>query len=212
MNSETTRQLVLAWIEDIEYLQAAQNEVDEQYRVVCNLYYTEMDRLFKYRNVNPNAKRRLRHSLKPFWNGDLQNLWTKLCEVESSHLISPQKSNERNNLHNAFKDVQSQYDHMYMRENRRYERQKRTDIEYLNTDDSKVFWKEINKLGPRVSQLILMSVYRTDGNVTSDIKDVLDGCKDGLKTLLASGIQDGNFDDEFINMLWVECYCWNTNL
>ncbi len=119
MNSETTIQVVLACIEDIEHLQAAQNEVVEWYREVCNFYYTEMDGWLRYRNVNPDAKHRMCHSLKPFWNDDLQNLWSKLCEGESSYLISLENSNERSNLFNAYKDVQSRYDHMYMRERRR---------------------------------------------------------------------------------------------
>ncbi len=59
------------------------------YENICNVYYNEMTLWFKSHNVNSVARKRFRHSAKPFWNDELFYLWKKTqCEAESNYLSS----------------------------------------------------------------------------------------------------------------------------
>ncbi len=70
-------------IEQIEQLHNSQDEVDNLYAELCDIYYHEMNVWFKCKNIHPCARKRLHRILKPFWNSDLQNLWNELRKAEN---------------------------------------------------------------------------------------------------------------------------------
>lgn len=197
MSSELVRQAIVECIDIIEHTRAVQADVDNSYQEVCNIYYNEMDKWLTYKNINPSAKRRLRHSVKPFWNDELQNLWNDLCKTENEYLSKPQNSRERQRLRMAFKTIQANFDRVYSKEKRRFERQKRTDIERFNTEDHKSFWTEIQNLGPRKSTSIPMSVYKADGSITCDKGEVLGKWETDFNTLYNNSNDNNEFDTSF---------------
>ncbi len=68
LNSNIAREAILQCIDNIETLQASEQEVDKMYENVCNAYYKEMDLWFKPNNVNSVSKKKFRNSYKPFWS------------------------------------------------------------------------------------------------------------------------------------------------
>ena len=77
-----------------------------------------MDKSLRKKNVNPKAKKRLRHSLKPFWNEQLSGLWQDVCQKENSYLRASQNTVSRNILRKQFLDAQHMFDKTYKEEKR----------------------------------------------------------------------------------------------
>ncbi len=102
-NSNIACEAILQCINNIETLQASQQEVDTMYENVCNTYYKEMDLWFKSNNVNSVLKKKFRNSYKPFWNDELTTLWKNVCKAESEYLASHQMSRTRRYLLNKSK-------------------------------------------------------------------------------------------------------------
>ncbi len=120
LNSNIAREAILQCTDNIETLQASQQEVDKMYENVCNAYYKEMDLWFKSNNVNSVSKKKFRNSSKPFWNDELTKLWKNLCTEESEYLASHQMSRTRRYLLNKFKQNQNIFltNHFFKSKNR----------------------------------------------------------------------------------------------
>ncbi len=113
LNSIVDREAILQCIDNIETLQASQQEVDKMYENVCNAYYKEMDLWFKSNNVNSVSKKKFRNSSKTIWNDELTKLWKNLCTAESEYLASHQMSRTRGYLLNKFKQNQNIFDKLF---------------------------------------------------------------------------------------------------
>ena len=75
LQSDSPQHAILHCIEKIEQDRQSQVSIDVLYNEFCNVCYDEMDKSLRKKNVNPKAKKRLWHSLKPFWNEQLSGLW-----------------------------------------------------------------------------------------------------------------------------------------
>ncbi len=54
---------ILQSIDNIETLQASQQEVDKMYEHVCNVYYKEIDLWFKSNTVNSVSKKNIQKQI-----------------------------------------------------------------------------------------------------------------------------------------------------
>ena len=70
-----------------------QNNIDNIHSDMCNLYYEEMNKLFRWTDIHPASKKRLHRSIKSFWCDELQIQWKLLCKAESLYLKA--SGNER---------------------------------------------------------------------------------------------------------------------
>jgi len=173
LGSEMARQAIFSCIERIEHARSVQNDIDEMYQQFCKVYYDEMDVWFTSRNINRGAKKRFRNSTKPFWSNELMNLWYKVVESENKYLASPQNSRLRQMYRTQYLNQQNLFDSCYSKAKRNFEREKRCNIERLNTENPREFWEAIKRLGPRKNSDIPMEVYDEHGNVKNDVNYVL---------------------------------------
>lgn len=196
MNSDMAAQAINECIDNILHTRNTQTDIDNMYSEVCNLYYSEMDKWFKSHNINSVSRKKFRNSSKPYWNDNLSELWTDMCKAESNYLKAAQNSVNRRSLLNVFKNKQYVFDKAFKKAKRKFEREKRFNIEHLNTNNPKEFWSELEKLGPRKSTQIPMEVYDNSGNITNNTKTVLNTWKDGFKDLY-EGYDNNEFDTVF---------------
>ncbi len=61
-------------IDNILLIRNTQIEIDNMYIDVCNIYYDEMDKWFRFNNINSCSRKKLRNSSKPYWNENLSEL------------------------------------------------------------------------------------------------------------------------------------------
>jgi hypothetical protein len=203
LDSEIAREAILQCINNIEAVQASQQEVDIMYENVCNVYYKEMDLWFRSHNVNSVSKKKFRNISKPFWDDELSEWWKNLCKAEYEYLASRQNSRARRHLLNNFKQKQNIFDKSFRKAKCKFERDKRINIERLNTENPREFWKALNNLGPRKKNNIPMQVYDEEGNVTGEIDKVMSKWKSDFHNLF-QGYDTNEFNTEFYNQVFNE--------
>ena len=103
----------------------------------------------------------------------------------------------RNILRKQFLDAQHMFDKTYKKEKRIFQQNKCDEIERLNTNNPRAFWREIQQLGPKSTSNIPMAVYNEDGSVNYRGKDVLAKWKTEFQKLYNSEAEPGTFDDAF---------------
>ena len=197
MQSEVCRQAILLNIDKILESRALQSDIDKMCDDFCNSYYDEMGKCFKIRNIYPQSKKRLKRSVKPFWNDNLQNLWKVLCKNENEFIKA--KGNHRNLARHNFKTAQKEFDKMYRKNERAYQYQKQIEIEEINTNDPNKFWETLKNLGPRKRNVIPFEIYNEDGNLTSTHNEVLNKWKSDFDQLYSFNPESEEFDDDFYN-------------
>ncbi len=196
LSSDMSRQAILTCIDKIETARAEQDEIDSLYTDFCNVYYDELNKFFVCKSMNTAAKKRMRHSSKPYWNDELFDLWKRVCESEKRYLSAPQNSRLRKNFRASFMSEQNVFDKAFKKAKRIYEREKRVHIENLNTENPKDFWAAIRKLGPQKSIKIPFEVYDDHGNIVTDVNVVLNKWATEYESLY-KGHCETNFDNVF---------------
>ncbi len=78
---------------------------------------------------------------------------------------------------------------------RDYNKQLQDTIESVCTDNPRTFWEYIKKLGPKVKHKIPQEVYDKDGNISTDINDVLNNWKEEFESLYKQTCD--TFDENF---------------
>ncbi len=61
----------------------------------------------------------------------------------------------------------------FVKAKRKFELDKRINIERLNTENPREFWSTLKNLGPRKTNNIPMQVYDDEGNITGEIDEVM---------------------------------------
>ncbi len=69
-------------------------------------------------------------------------------------------------------------------------------LERICTDNHREFWVQMKRLGPRKVNTIPMKVYDINGNITTDIRNILHQWKINFEGLLNRSV-DVRFNDEF---------------
>ena len=86
LNNDTAKIALDRVIANIESCLGNQSSIDNVYEHFCQVYHNEMKKFLKMSNINPVAPKKLRHSLKPFWNEALQILWNEVRAKENEFL------------------------------------------------------------------------------------------------------------------------------
>jgi hypothetical protein len=189
-NAENSDRL-LQMIENITELRNDQNEINSVYNDVCNLYYDEMKKWLKSKNVNPKSHKRLKKCCKPFWSNRLQELWDSLRKAENIYLSSRGRY-RRSNLE-SFRASQKKFDKEYRKAERKFNFDKQCEIESVCTENPKQFWQHLKSLGPSRNKDIPMEIINQNGDVDKNINNVLDHWKNEYKNLFSFG-ESSNVD------------------
>ena len=187
---------LLKLISDIENFRGTQMDIDNIYLNLCNLYHNEMSLWFKSINVQPSSKKRLKRISKPFWNDTLQLLLNDLQLTEKQFVKA--RGGSRPEKRKVFKAAQKRFDREFRKEERRYKRNKESEIEALCTSNPKEFWKLLKELGPRKkTNKIPMETYDNFGNICDDVNFVFEKWRGEYNKLYNPSDECENYDNEF---------------
>ena len=175
---------------------ANQENVDIIYSDILDLLHGEMDNKLEYRDVGANTSRKKRRNHKPFWNKELQQLWKLSNENEKHYVKYRGPRRERERLRTVFKDCRNNFDRIYSKTRRAYERQRRDTIDEMETNNPRQFWNEIKKLGPGNHNPTIDSVLLDDGRETKDTSEIMYKWRNDFQKLF--GKQNGDFDEDFL--------------
>ena len=179
-------------IRRIEESTKSQDNVDQLYESICQLYYDEMDsKLKKKQTVFKNKRRKG----KPWWNTKLENLWSEVTAAE--RLFIRARGKEKHVLHKNYKDIRSHFDRRYNQLKRQFNRQERDNIASMNTEDPKEFWDKIKRMGPQKDATIPMEVPVTEHEVVTDPQAVLRRWQTDFEALYNRFIDNSN-NEEFL--------------
>ena len=139
-----------------------------------------------------SKKVRKRHKpFRPFWNEELSSLWHNMREKEREFLKC-KSGHHKNSKRSAFKIAQSAFDKRYRYLERQHNRSKMDRIDQICTDNPKLFWEELQKLGPKKKTTIPMEVYNDNGDTVSDIDQVLHQWKSDFCDLFSTSFNTDN--------------------
>lgn len=183
----------------IENIVKDQTSIDILYDKFCQVYHTEMKKFFTSINIYPSVKKFGFRRKKPFWNSELQTLWTEVCRTEQIYVRS--RGNEVQNAKQSFKNAQYLFDKTYRREKRLFQRTQFNSLEKDLTENPKEFWKLLKRLGPHKKIHIPLEVYDEQNNVNSNITYVMNKWKSDYENLfsLTENVDNSIFDDQFYN-------------
>ena len=141
LKSAVSQKMLQATILKIEQGIRSQNQVNNVYEQVIDIYQKEVDRCLPKSNIRRTDKKR-RFIPKPWWTDELSEKWRTANKREKEYLkcISNQgKKNKRE----AYKQAIKEFDRLYRKLKREYFRKQGEDIEQLQSDNPQEFWKEV---------------------------------------------------------------------
>ena len=182
LSCEASARILLTLIEQVELCRESQGEIDQLYSDVCDVILAEMKVKLKPKCAR-NDKIGKRHKpRKPFWNGELDELFKKMTYKEREFRKCKLRSRKRDKRH-EFKLARHQFDKAFRKLERRYKRGQMLEIDEFCTANPNKFWSQVKNLGPRKGSSIPMEVYNTDKDVVGDIDTVLNTWKESFASL-----------------------------
>ena len=197
LHSEIWRTAVLDIISRLEHMNEVQSDLDCIYDDLCKSIFKELDSHFDYKVVGTKSKKKLR-LYKPYWNEELSVLWKEMSQAERVFSRCKGSKQEKHQMRMSFKDKQHAFDKCLGKTARQYNRNKVFEIEQASTEDPKLFWECLKKLGPRKSTSVPMKV-RINEDIVLDEKVVTDKWKSDFENLYQQVGQNCSFDDNFLN-------------
>ena len=183
---------VMALVNETIYKIENGNEINHLYDEICKAYYMEIDnKLSKKHNFRQGKKR----SGKPWWNEELERMWTEVSQAESE--FAKAKGRPRQRLYLLFKDKRNQFDRKYNQCKRLFNRIERDNLSHLNTDNPKAFWDKIKRMGPQKDDRIPMEIP-ADEDIITDPEQVLLKWKNDFQ-LLYNRLDVENVNEDFLN-------------
>ena len=195
LSSEETNMNIEQLIQRISQWTNVQNDIDEVYKTFCEIYYDEMKKWFKPKNIIGKNKKKLKKCCKPFWCDELQNLWNELRNKENIFLSIEQ--GDRVQKRAEFRTAQKNFDRVYRKLERQYNRAQLHKFEVACTNEPRQFWKMLKMLGPNKKISIPFEVYDSEGNVSSNHSTVMNKWHDDYKKLYS--VANENVDEQFYN-------------
>uniref|UniRef100_A0A3B3H959 ribonuclease H n=1 Tax=Oryzias latipes TaxID=8090 RepID=A0A3B3H959_ORYLA len=176
-----------------------QENLNHCYGWFCNVLFKELDKnrpKQKYKSNKGICKRN-----QPYWNNELQSLWEKLCLSEKKYLKCKEMVLKRELL-SVFKNCQSHFDKKLKLFKRRFRRGKALQLQlHLQNNKSQLFWREINKLGPKSRRPIPHEILTDSGESVFLTEQVLNKWESDYKNLFTCNSSSHLFDDQFfLNM------------
>ena len=167
-----------------------QEQIDVLYDQIVDMYIKEMKCFLRELSATPKSKRAFRHSRKPFWTGELGELWQQFHNAEKSYLKCNRKHPEFNRQKREFKTAQNNFDKALRKAKRSFQHKQVYELERVNTQDPEEFWKFTVELGPKKKNNIPMETINENGDLGTDPNQVLSHWKKAFQNLLTPDDND----------------------
>ncbi len=188
-------QKLLDLIHEQELARENQCKIDECYDNLISVIFQEMDRyLPKVYGHGKTSSKRFKVK-KPFWNENLKNLWTDMCNKEKEFLKCNGPNHIKQYFRKRFTDASFIFNKELRRAERNHNRRVQNQIENICTENPTQFWNYIKKLGPQFNNKIPEEVYDEHGNIKADLDEVLKKWRNDYENLYKP--TSHNFDDNF---------------
>jgi len=200
--NDEIRQKLLQTIDKIENYIKTENDIQHAYDEFENLIKDEMKNKLSTYKCNSGIKRK---NYKPYWNDELGNQWSKVCETEKAWLRFKGPNCRKRTLKDVYCFERKTFDKLNRKYKRKYQVQQQQKLEdKLNSANRRDFWKSIGKIGIGIDRkrTIPLEVVDNDGNVTMDKKAVLDKWKGDFESLFKQNdIRNDNLDETTFDTL-----------
>ena len=157
--SRETLELVLATISRLQTTVDTKEEINRLWIEVKEIFITEMNKLPDIpRSSSKKLNRKFRKS-KPFWNQELEQLWSCSCQAEKSYLHFKVQTNTdfpiKNILRLEFKGKQQHFDKKFRYYKRLHKKQEYTNLETSAKTDPAAMWSALKRLNNPQSPKLL---------------------------------------------------------
>ena len=186
MTSDKIYSEISTLIEKLQTYDQGKNCVNDIYTEFCKTVELEMSDKLPSKTVvmGCNKSKKKYRNRKPWWNEGLNKLWSDMCKAEKAW-------NKCNNKHKReLKTIYVQkrkcFDREVQKSKRKYWYEMQEQLLSESASNQSLFWKKIGKIGIAENRKssIPMEVIGSDGNISSDLTDVLNRWKSDYSNLL----------------------------
>ncbi|VDI17339.1 Hypothetical predicted protein [Mytilus galloprovincialis] len=186
MNTNNVYQNICSLIESLKTVEHQQNCVNGIYDDYCKTVESEMSDKIPSKTIFVGGKQSNKkyRNRKPWWNESLSKLWYEMCNAEKAW--NKCKNMHQNQLKAIYVQKRKHFDSEVQKSKRKYWYDMQEQLLSESSKNQHMFWKKIGKIGIAESRkhVIPMEVIDDDGNVSSELTDVLDKWKSEYSELL----------------------------
>lgn len=198
MNTDRFHRILTTILDKVETVDDSQNQIDALYSEICDVISAEM-------TLHCKKKKRKNTAVKPYWNQQLSDLWkdmrikytaarSKLRGKSRRQLLREEHSD---NIVHEFKIAVKKFDYELRAAKRKHNTECIDSLDKLvDSRNPKIFWDEVNKLGPRKKNIVTCEALDLQGNITRDPVLVLQHWEGEYRRLYSEAPM-GDFDDSF---------------
>lgn len=183
-------------IELLDSSAETQDGLNNCYDFLCAILDKETERHRPRTKMQQKGSQKKIIVKQPYWNSDLQNMWWNLRLAEKTFLKCKDQILKKR-LHKIFKTCQFNFDKKLRLYKRRYRRGKALQLDYLQSNNQQQFWREINKLGPKLKKTIPLEIMAENGESLFQTDQVLNKWEADYRDLFACNSAH-QFDDQFL--------------
>ena len=200
LSGEHFMDLINATIERIESNNFNQTQVNDIYNDVCKLYKEAIDENVPKTKI---CRKKFKRTFKPWWNDMLKTLWESVVQAEKLYLKCTGSRQMKSYHREMFKQRQHEFDKCYSKQRRAFLRTQAHNINKLNTENPKQFWKEIKSLGPKKTRPNIPMEIENNLGIVTDENIVLDYWRKEFHRLYNKEL-DCTFNDNFFQEILLE--------
>lgn len=198
MKNERIQKAITDVADQLQFGCDSQDAVDKIYNHLCDIITMEMEQ-HKKRNKRKHTPQ------KSYWSPYLSELWTKMQEKYKVARIKMKGIPKRQLLRmnqtcrsvTEYKESVNKFDRELKRAKRQHAGEVIARIDLLTSSrNPKLFWDEVNRLGPKRKKGFICEAVDADGNVTRDPNIVSSYWYAEYKRLYGDA-PEGDFDDVF---------------
>ena len=196
--SDHIRNVINNTITRINQAQINTEHITETYQNLIEGLHEKMDEVLDLKKVSQHKlKQKNPKYSKPFWNEELSLLWKEACKAEKEFLKSKGNRNHKNRLRTTYQNKRRTFDRAFRTAERRYNATRRENIEDLNQNNPKEFWKEVNRLGPQKNTQPDFRTKTENGSLETSPSKIKEKWKNDFEHLY-NNPPGADFDDAYL--------------
>ena len=177
MMSNETLELVLLTISRLQNIVDTKEEINELWSEVKQIFLSEMSTLADIPQSNLKKQNRKFRKSKPFWNQELEQLWSNSCKAEKTYLNFKVNTNadfpQKNMLRLEFKSIQKLFDKKYRYYKRQNHKKEYFELETSAKTNPASMWAALKRLNNPPTARAALEIIREDKTISTDLREIL---------------------------------------